>query len=357
MANTHALFQNYNQKIKISSDKRSILFVVRDSLRARMKSNFLLIPAETRMQLELYFQTQGSVIMDTIINPLDDDFDLDDGVYFKGNVADESRPAPDVFHQWVIQAVDKDNEYETITDKPTCVRVKYKQGFHIDIPIYFAGNYECPDLAHTKENWIMSNPVEFIEWFEQIANSGFQKAFLYDSSTFAEPYVKWLSDIRKQDCQIRRVVRYVKAWADKDKKDMPCGIVMTILVANNLAVNERDDIAFRDTLVNIKKYFDSNGVQCPRPTSPVGEDLLAKTSAEDKAHFIKMLESLIDTGNKAINSVSERQASILWNKALGTRFPVVPEPLKPQDSTPQYEAQIEALRRTASQSRPWSPKK
>ena len=89
-----------------------------------MDSNFKKIPANQRRQLEMYFQTQGSFIMDTIIKPIIEDFDLDDGVYFQGNQSPEERPAPQIFHDWVINAVDKDNDYEKVTDKPTCVRVR-----------------------------------------------------------------------------------------------------------------------------------------------------------------------------------------------------------------------------------------
>lgn len=356
MANTHALFQQYNQKIRLTDEKRSILMVVRDSLRQRMKTNFMKLPEDTRKQLELYFQSQGSIIMDTIITPSNDDFDLDDGVYFQGKVDDKDRPVPSIFHEWVIQAVDKDNTYEEILDKPTCVRVRYKSGFHIDIPIYFVTDQYAPDLAHTKEGWMLSNPVEFIAWFEKIADSGFRKEFIYESLTYAEPFQKWLSDIRKADCQIRRIVRYLKSWADLDRKEMPCGIVMTILVANNIALSERDDLALRDTLVNIKRYLQNNGTKCPRPTSPEGEDLLASTSSKDKQHFLLMLDNIISIANKAINAPDEYAASALWNKVLGPRFPLLSPPapkVQPNNPTPN----IEALRRTASQSTPWSPGK
>lgn len=354
MANCHQLFQHYNNAIKLTDAKRATLLQVRDSLRKRMQTNYLLIPIADRKQIEMYFQSQGSFVMDTIIKPDKDDFDLDDGVYFQGSLSENERPKPQIFHDWVIRAVDKDNEYEQIKDKPTCVRVQYKLGFHIDIPIYYASNFDSPDLAETNKGWLLSNPVEFIAWFEEKTKSGFEKAFLYESLKYAEPFEKWLSDMRKKDCQLRRLVRYMKAWADLKKSEMPCGIVMTILVANNFAVDSSDDIALRDTLVNIKNYLLSNGFQCPRPTSPLGEDLFTSTSQKDKDYFMNALNSLILSANNAANATNEKDACKEWEKHFGSRFPC--HLAKETPSVVTREPNLESLKRTAAASTPWSPK-
>ena len=44
MANCHKLFQHYNSAIRLTDDKRITLIAVRDSLRKRMHSNYLMIP-------------------------------------------------------------------------------------------------------------------------------------------------------------------------------------------------------------------------------------------------------------------------------------------------------------------------
>lgn len=354
MANCHELFQHYNSAIKLSAADRSKLMLNRDSLRSRMKLNFSKIPGEQRRFLEMYFQTQGSFIMDTIIKPLMDDFDLDDGVYFQGKQSREERPEPKIFHAWVVNAVDKDNDYETVTDKPTCVRVKYKNGFHIDIPIYYAEGFDSPDLAETIKDWMLSNPVEFIAWFEEKTKSGFEKAFIYESLQYAERYDKWLTDIRKADCQLRRLVRYMKAWADLKKKEMPCGIIMTILVAENFAVDERDDIAFRDTLIGVRNYLNRNGFKCPRPTSPAGEDLFESTSEADKEYFRKALNALIESANKAVDAENEKDACKEWEKHFGNRFPChlakeTPKPIVTKQPN------LDALKSTVVH-KPWLPR-
>ena len=327
MANCSRLFRDYNTAIRLSDSDREKLKEARNSLRGRMKDAYNKFPNEDRMTHEIEFQSQGSFVMDTIIKPSEADFDLDDGVYFKGNLTEEQRSSTQIFHDIIIKAIDRNDEIEEIIDKPTCVRVKYYNkylerdlGFHIDLPIYYAEAYESPELAHTKEGWIESNPVEFIAWFEEKAKSNFDKKYLYENVKYFTEYESWLSDIRKKDTQLRRIVRYLKSWADLKRKEMPCGIVMSILVANNYIENERDDIALRDTLVEIKNDIDTNNFTCYRTTTKVGEDLFENTSKSDKTYFYNALTEFINSANFAINHPNQKDSCLKWKRHLGDRF-------------------------------------
>jgi len=172
-----------------------------------------------------------------------------------------------------------------------------------------------------KSELIVSNPVEFIAWFEEKVDSGFQKAFLYEREVMYEQYRRWSDDIRKTDAQLRRIVRYLKGWGDNLRGEMPPGIILTILAAKNYKANKRDDSALRDTLVSIKKYLDNNGFKCPRPTIPNGEDLFKNYSTARKDYFKKTLENFVTSANQAINNENQREACIKWQKHLGERFP------------------------------------
>lgn len=328
MANNHSLFKEYNKLIKLSEQDREKLKRARNSLRERMGKAFLMLPKEDRREHTIEFQSQGSFVMDTIIKPETADYDLDDGVYFLGQLSEEERAATQMFHDLIMKAIDKGEEIEEIVDKTTCVRVKYFNkykdrdlAFHIDLPIYYAENYETPELAHTKEGWIESNPVEFIAWFEEKIKSGFEKRFLFESKTYEVKYQEWLSDIRQKDCQLRRIVRYLKAWADLKRKEMPCGIIMTILAANNYQENERDDIALRDTLENINQDLEDNNFTCYRPTPKMGEDLFESTSEDAKSYFKNALGKFIESANFAINNPDSKDSCLKWKKHLGSRFP------------------------------------
>jgi hypothetical protein len=256
--------------------------------------------------------------MDTIIKPVHDDYDLDDGIYFIGNLQRIKRPAPILFHKAIVAALDRGHDdIETINDKATCVRVRYKKGFHIDLPIYYANNYNAPELAHKDEGWILSNPIEFINWFETRAESGFKQEYLYETRLYAAEYDNWLSDIRKKDVQLRRIVRYIKSWGDLRREEMPCGLVMTILATNNYFSHESDAISLKETLVNIRKSLNTR-FECLRPTTPIGEDLLK--DYENKSAFLTYLNNFINDATNALIEPDAIKACAHWQKSLGNRF-------------------------------------
>jgi Second Messenger Oligonucleotide or Dinucleotide Synthetase domain len=319
MAKLYHSFLDFNKSIKLSSEDRKKLLTNRESLRNRMRENYKKLPEEARRALDMRFQSQGSYVMDTIIKPLSEDYDLDDGVYFIGTEARESRQNPEVFHEWVKFSVDQDVSYEKVTDKDTCVRVAFKNKSHIDLPIYYFIQVH-PDLAHKKHGWMVSDPIEFIQWFETKAKSGFESKYLIEYASESEHYKTWLNDMRKADSQIRRLVRYLKGWADFVGGPMPCGLILSILVAENYAPDERDDLSLKNTLNNIFNVLRSNNVQCCRPTTPVGEELFAHTSIEDKTYFMEKLRSFLYDAEAAINANQVRLAADYWGRQLGSRF-------------------------------------
>lgn len=334
MANCHNLFQIYNTRIKLSDSRRGTLLAKREELRNRMRKRFNKLYEEFRQEEqlnvdhELEFYSQGSFVMDTIITPKDDDYDLDDGVYFSGNLNQNDRPNTSVFHNWVIRAIGEEEQFGKVSDKDTCVRVRYKEGiygdesksFHIDLPIYYAEDIYDPELAHKKKSWIISNPIEFIDWFESKIESGFQKSFLFESTQY-DQYEKWLKDIRKKDSQLRRIVRYLKGWSDHIREEMPPGIVMTILAGENYKSDERDDVSLRKTLEAIIDWLDSNEFKCPRPTTPKKEDLFAYYNEVKKEYFKNALDEFAKSARQALSNSNQKEACLKWKKHLGGRFP------------------------------------
>jgi len=319
MANSNDSFINYNKEIRLTDDKRNELILVRDNLRSRVMQGYGFVKPYVTIQNKIEFQSQGSFVMDTIIKPIHDDYDIDDGIYFMGSLDKEKRPSPNKFHELVIKAVDRGHDdIEKILDKPTCVRVLYRKGFHVDLPIYYADNLEAADLADTQKGWTLSNPIEFIVWFEGKINSGFQKSFILESRMYDE-YQRWITDIRKSDVQLRRIVRYLKSWGDLRREEMPCGLVMTILAANNYYPHDRDDISLKETLIKIQsELHKENGFKCERPTTPRGEDLLK--TYEHKEAFLKYLDLFVENAKNALSEQDVEKACEYWQKSLGSRF-------------------------------------
>lgn len=333
MANCHSLFSTFNQLIRLTEERRQALITARNDLRQRITNSFNSIRPQFPSVHELDFQTQGSFIMDTIINPISEDYDLDFGVYFIGSLSRSQRPPTKDFHAFVKRSVEyNNNQVEKVIDKDTCVRALYKEGFnylfenkanklvkgfHIDLPMYYSTTRRSPDLAHLKQSWITSDPIQFIEWFESKVKSGFKAEYIYERKLFSAQYDAWKENVRKQDAQLRRIVRYLKAWCDYKGKDLPCGIILTILAAENYVPNDRDDISLRDTLIKIQTTLQKSFV-CERPTTPQREDLLE--GYEHKDFFMKELSSFVEAAKQAINESNQKRACGKWQAQFGNRF-------------------------------------
>lgn len=233
--------------------------------------------------------------MKTTINPLGDkEYDLDDGIYLNGYSDKESSewPSTTTVHSWIKDAVDG-HTLEAPIDKNTCVRVVYAKGYHIDYPIYILKDGVNARLAHKSNGWIESDPKEFTNWF--------------------------IGKVNSHEEQLRRIVKYLKAW--KDFKDVSLkGIEITILVANNICVYEgRDEEALKRTLNRIIDNLEVR-FECLKPVKPF-EDLfdgISRTKKDDIMQALKILKSKVEL---AINEDNQLKASEYMIEVFGSRFP------------------------------------
>lgn len=307
MANNHDQFVAFNDTIELSKTKKDTLNGNRKALRSTIKKYF---DDNKPNEIKPKFRSQGSFVMKTTVNPIarksDDgkkdlyNYDIDDGVYFVGDEEVKDRKSIDTYHNWIYDAV-KDHTGEGAEKRNTCVRVLYADGHHIDLPIYYKLNKDnsIPELAHKSKGWIDSDPKEFYEWFNDRASN-----------------------------QLRRIVRYLKAWCDyrnfkNSSVKMPSGFIMTILATENISYDTRDDIAFKNTLENIQKKIDKDHggkFECKRPTTPKGEDLFSDFSDTRKDNFLSQLSSFINSAQQATNGKNQKESCLKWQKHFGDRF-------------------------------------
>jgi hypothetical protein len=283
MANCDNLFREFNKTIKLSETKKDSLRASRNALRKKVKDKF------KQEGFEVKFYWQGSFAMRTIITPKDGGYDIDDGIYVQG---DDLPEVPiETLHTWIVQAA-KDHTSIEPKDKNTCVRVFFKDGHHIDLVLYHKKENEHPKLAHKVKGWTPSDPKEFMDWFNPRCD---------------------------KDGQAKRIVQYLKAWADNIREEIPGGIILTILAINNLRLSDRDDVAFLDTM---KSMYGSLSIQsqCMRPTTAY-EDLLADYSQSKRNYFMGKLSAFIQSGNQAMEMTNQKDACPKWQKHFGDRFP------------------------------------
>ncbi len=305
MANCNEHFEHYNGEIRLTDARRRNLKDSRKDLRKKVRKWFNENrPKETQPK----FGGQGSMSMDTIINPIPRKivegteeitklyYDVDDGVYFEGDKSIDDRPTPATYHNWIYEAVKGHTNTDPI-DKNTCVRTLFANGHNIDQPIYYKKGV-TPELAHKRDGYIYSDPKAFTDWFNGKAE--------------LQP-------------QLRRLVRYGKGWCDNrkfknDSKPMPSGFIITILTAENAVYRkDRDDIALKETLLAIQAKLNKS-FECNRPTTPEGENLLKDYTQKD--YFMKCLTDFTDDATKALQEKNFRKATEMWRKHLSDRFPL-----------------------------------
>lgn len=309
MANNHDQFTAFNNTVRLSQTKESELKENRKALRKVIRKYF---KENKEDEIQPKFGSQGSFMMNTTINPIarwsESDkknlykYDVDDGIYFIGDEDEDDRYSITTYHEWIYDAV-KDHTTKGAEKRNTCVRVLYSDGHHIDLPIYYKRkdiDDSTPELAHKGKGWIYSDPEEFYDWFNGKA---------------------------KSNQQLRRIVRYLKAWADyrntTSSTKMPPGFILTILATNNISYNDRDDVALKETLENIQNEIDDSkgGIfECYRPTTPSDEDLFANYSNTRKNNFLTYLDSIITSAKQAINGTNPKESCLKWQKHFGDRF-------------------------------------
>jgi len=287
MSNCHNLFQTFHEDISLSKSKKDRMKISKEGIREKIRKYF----KENHSAYEPKFYIQGSYKMKSSIRTKEDICDLDDGVYFfrKPDVTSTT------LQIWVKEAV------EGYTDtapehRKKCIRNIFKKDYEIDLPIYYKVDGEEYQLAVKNKDWEDSDSKAMVNWF-----------------------------VGKKDDkgQLVRIVKFLKAWGDFKPNKMPTGLAMTILASNakeKIVYNERDDITLRDTLNEIKKTLDVN-FKCSVPVVPF-DDLFSDYEDNRKEEFLNDLNDFIQDANQALKESNQLNASKLWRKHLGGRFPM-----------------------------------
>jgi Second Messenger Oligonucleotide or Dinucleotide Synthetase domain len=289
------LFLEFDEETRLKPNKKETLRTSRNALRTKIQNYF----QNTLKVSQPKFWGQGSYMMNTTLVPIEGEYDIDDGVYLVhlAEKSEEDWPATSTVHNWVKNAVDGHTNTPPV-NKNTCVRVIYKDDYHIDFPIYIKGeDAEHPKLAHLSEGWIDSDPKELTNWFND--------------------------EVKDKGDQLKRIVRYLKAWKDfkKGSNKFPSGMVLTILATNHFASGyaKDDDSALIATIQNIYDELDSS-FSLKRPVFPK-EELLDDWSDDSKESFLTKLSSIVSNGQKALEEDDKTKASEKWIKVFGERFP------------------------------------
>lgn len=295
------------------------------------------------------FFTQGSWAYKTLNGPCQapQEADIDDGCYLPMTFITTQAKRPSVAAEAFFRVAEAALEplvkaYKwrfSDNPKPTCIRIHISEYAHIDVPLYAipddefvmlkksmafdsvalaSARNESIDrwdalpldqvlLAHRTEDWMPSDPRPLNDWF--------------------------VDQVETQGPQLRRVVRYLKAFRDHEWPSGGPASILLMAAAVPLFQQElgRDDLS----LLNVAKGIPDalrKGVNHPTDNSESLTDRLRKSGeaegrdlVEEAARSFQQFAAVLEATLAASNAA---QGVIWMQQQFGERFPNRPDRVK-----------------------------
>ncbi|MEB0055189.1 CBASS cGAMP synthase [Variovorax sp. LG9.2] len=256
---------------------------------------------------------QGSYKYATLIKPVRpaEEYDVDVGVYFQWDKSEDIEPTPRQLRDWVqaeivTYARTCEDLHTVEAPKERCSRVSYVRQFHIDTPVYHLDpKRDHRRLACLSDKWEASDPKAIYKWFKAAVPAGDRE-------------------------QLRRLVRYLKAWAavsfDDVPSSRPSSILLTVVATEAYqGLWARRLLAFADddALISVIKAVHDRLFADRAVNNPVDEsESINRMSAEDWDGFLPRLGNLRDIAERADDSVDEAAAALIWSEAFSFLMPL-----------------------------------
>lgn len=241
------------------------------------------------------FVTQGSFAMGTIIQEEPDKtYDLDEGVIFTRDSLigpqGADKTALDA-RKMVRDAVD-DGSFDTPpVVKPNCVRIVYRDGVQVDMPVYRGGELQfLMELAGV--DWKESNPKGVTEWFQRAQE--------------ARPFLTLLVRLLKSFCK------------NRPSYSLPSGFALTVLVCECYqGDSDRLDENVRWTFKAVHDRLVAG--------SHVGHPVVAESLIEDgdpkAAKLVELLAAAMqDLEELDLPNCARSRALKIWGKVFCTDY-------------------------------------
>lgn len=257
---------------------------------------------------------QGSYKYATLIKPVHsgEEYDVDVGVYFDWDDEQGAEPTPRQLRDWVqtelleYEKVCEELKKVAIPPKERCSRASYVRQFHIDTPVYHLNAVsDVRRLACLSDKWEYSDPKKLYKWFKDAVGG----------------------DDRDQ---LRRVVRYLKAWAavsfDDAPESRPSSIFLTVVVTEayqDLWAQRLLGLDDDDALVMVIKTLHDRLFDDREVINPVDDvEDLNRMSLEAWEEFLPRLATLRDIAERADGAEDEAAAALIWSEAFSFLMPL-----------------------------------
>lgn len=292
----------HNDEVTLPQAQRTAMRDRRNANRQRLKKRL----KEDEKPVPDQFIKQGSYAMLTMVQDPDNDYDIDDGVYFTQESlkdGDGNHMAPKTAREMVRDALKDDRFNKQPEVREACVRIYYNEGYHVDMPVYRIRDTDGEYELASGDNWVVSRAADVEEWF----NNENQR----------------LSPDEDNGCQFRRIVRDLKKFARSRKSwkdEIASGFIITKLAAERYVKNkDREDTALRDTMKGIYNRL-CLSLEVSHPVTPGTK--LTKGPDDARTAFLRdRLEGALDdlaVLDKA--DCTRKKALATWDKLFNTSF-------------------------------------
>ena len=293
----------HDQEVSLPKSEQDAMRDRRNANRTRLRNGL----AEAGKPAPLEFVKQGSYAMKTMTCDPDNDYDIDDGVYFRKEdlVGDRGAEMTSLQARQMIRDAVDDGKFKTPPEvRSNCVRVYYEKGYHVDLPVY----------RRVVTSTVFGDEVHY----ELAASSGWKRSDARDVSD-------WYEDERAKSAdglQLRRVNRDLKKYA-RSRASWRGGILsgfgISVLTTERFQHNDREDRALYDAMVAIRDRLNWD-LQVQHPVTP-GDYI---TSGPDDARarcFRDKLTEAIDTLQPLFEAACTRERALkCWDKVFATTF-------------------------------------
>jgi hypothetical protein len=298
----------HNDEVTLSQTARTEMRERRDANRRRVKKG--LDKNEDPSRLE--FCRQGSYAMKTMVQHPENDYDIDDGIYFNREDLKGAQGADKSALQarrMVRDAVDDGTFNIPPEVRGNCVRIYYAAGYHVDMPVYrrvVTKDFSGAEIAHyelASADWKRSDARDVTAWFDKENQDQ--------------------SPDEDNGRQLRRICRLIKKYAQSRNSwrgKIASGFMITKLVTECYQPNAaREDQALYVTIKAMRDRLERNLV-VEHPVTP--DENITKENEDPKARVLK--EKLAEAVNNLAvlfeKDCTREKALKAWGKTFSTSY-------------------------------------
>ena len=284
--------------------------VEQDEMRDRRNANRMRLRnglAKAGKPAPVEFVKQGSYAMKTMIRDPANDYDIDDGVYFRKEDLVGGRGAEMTSlqaRQMVRDAVDYGKFKQAPEVRSNCVRVFYEVGYHVDLPVY----------RRVETSTIFGDDVHY----ELAASSGWRRS---DARNVSD----WYENERAKSVdgqQLRRINRDLKKYARSRhswRAGMLSGFGISVLLVERFRHDDREDCALYETMVAIRDRL-ALDLQVAHPVT-IGDYITGGSDDARARAFRDKLSDAIDWLQPLFRVDCTRERALrCWDKVFATTF-------------------------------------